>query len=146
MRALARRADKPDELIDRRPCDPLNVQLLGGEREQGLRALMLYRADLWARHAHLAQFAPRVLAALDLNAAAGDQPLLDAIRYVEVNRQRPVVPDAPLGVLSPTYRAWVVDEHGRTVGTRCSTSAAPSTTPQTGRPAAVQRPASPRAG
>ncbi|MCA1680536.1 MAG: hypothetical protein LC777_17095, partial [Actinobacteria bacterium] len=76
------------------------------------------RDALWARHAHLAQFAPRVLAALDLKAAAGDQPLLNAIRYVEGNRQRQLLPDAPLGVLSPTYRAWVVDEHGRTVRTR----------------------------
>ena len=76
------------------------------------------RDALWARHAHLAQFAPRVLAALDLKAAAGDEPLLDAIRYVEGNRQRQLLPDAPLGVLSPTYRAWVVDEHGRTVRTR----------------------------
>jgi hypothetical protein len=76
------------------------------------------RDALWARHAHLAQFAPRVLAALDLKAAAGDEPLLDAIRYVEGNCQRQLLPDAPLGVLSPTYRTWVVDEHGRTVRTR----------------------------
>ena len=46
------------------------------------------------------------------------RPLLDAIRYVEGNRQRQLLLDAPLGVLSPTYRAWVVDEHGRTVRTR----------------------------
>ena len=45
MRALARRADQPHELIDGRPCDPLDVQLLGGEREQRLRALVLHRAD-----------------------------------------------------------------------------------------------------
>ncbi len=76
------------------------------------------RDALAARHAHLAQFAPRVLAALDLKAAAGDHPLLDAIRYVEVNRERQLLPDAPLEVLSPTYRAWVVDEHGRVVRTR----------------------------
>ncbi len=76
------------------------------------------RDALAARHAHLAQFAPRVLAALDLKAAPGDQPLLDAIRYVEVNRERQLLPDAPHEVLSPTYRAWVVDEHGRVVRTR----------------------------
>jgi len=76
------------------------------------------RDALWARHAHLAQFAPRVLAGLDLKAAPGDQPLLDAIRYVEVNRDRQFLPDTPLDVLSATYRAWVVDEHGRVVRTR----------------------------
>lgn len=73
------------------------------------------RDALAARHAYLAQFAPRVLAGLDLKAASGDQPLLDAIRYVEVNRDRQLLPDAPLEVLSPTYRVWVVDEHGRIV-------------------------------
>ena len=45
VRALARRADQPHELIDGRPCDPLDVQLLGGEREQRLRALVLHRAE-----------------------------------------------------------------------------------------------------
>ncbi|MDQ3677621.1 MAG: Tn3 family transposase [Actinomycetota bacterium] len=76
------------------------------------------RDALAARHAHLAQFAPRVLAGLDLHAAPGDQPLLDAIRHVETNRRRTLLPDAPLEVLSPTYRAWVVDEQGRVVRTR----------------------------
>lgn len=47
---------------------------------------------LAARHSHLAQFAPRVLASLDLNAAPGDQPLLDAIRHVAANRQRSCCP------------------------------------------------------
>jgi len=46
------------------------------------------RDALAARHSHLAQFAPGVLAGLDLKAAPGDLPLLDAIRYVEVNRER----------------------------------------------------------
>ncbi len=45
MRALARRADQPDELLDRRPGDPLDVQLLGREREQRLRTLVLHRTD-----------------------------------------------------------------------------------------------------
>ena len=54
------------------------------------------RDALAARHAHLAQFAPRVLAGLDLRAAPGDQPLLDAIRYIDVNRERQLLPDAPL--------------------------------------------------
>ena len=45
MRALARRADQPDQLIDRRPRDPPDVQLLGGEREERLRALVLHRPD-----------------------------------------------------------------------------------------------------
>lgn len=76
------------------------------------------RDALAARHSHLAQFAPRVLAALDLKTAAGDQPLLDAIRYVAVNRERQLLPDAPLEVLSATYRAWVADEQGRIVRTR----------------------------
>jgi len=76
------------------------------------------RDALGARHTHLAEFAPRVLAGLDLKASAGDQPLLDAIRYVACNRQRQLLPDAPLGILSAVYRAWVVDEHGRVVRTR----------------------------
>jgi hypothetical protein len=45
MRALARRADQPHELIDRRPGDPADVQLLGRQREQRLRALVLHRSD-----------------------------------------------------------------------------------------------------
>jgi hypothetical protein len=75
------------------------------------------RDALWARYAHLAQFA-RVLASLDLKATAGDEPLLDAVRYVEDNREPQLLPDAPREILSPTYRAWVVDEHGRIVRAR----------------------------
>lgn len=45
MRALTRRADQPHERIDGRPRDPPGVQLLGGEGEQGLGALVLHRAD-----------------------------------------------------------------------------------------------------
>ena len=76
------------------------------------------RDSLGARHTHLAQFAPRVLAGLDLKASPGDQPLLDAIRYVASNRQRQLLPDAPLEILSAVYRAWVTDEQGRVVRTR----------------------------
>jgi len=76
------------------------------------------RDALGARHGHLAQFAPRVLAGLDLKASPGDQPLLDAITYVKANRQRQLLPDAPLEILSASYRAWVVDEQGRVVRTR----------------------------
>ena len=44
MRAFACRADQPDELVDRRPGDPLDVQLLGRQREERLRTLVLHRA------------------------------------------------------------------------------------------------------
>jgi TnpA family transposase len=78
-----------------------------------------HRDALWARHSHLAQFAPHVLKALDLKAAAGDQPLLDAITYTTANRHRPLLPDAPLGVLPATWRAWVgPDQQGCVVRTR----------------------------
>jgi len=43
--AFSRRADQPHELIDRRPRDPPDMQLLGRQREQRLRALVLHRAD-----------------------------------------------------------------------------------------------------
>jgi hypothetical protein len=55
VRALARRADQPDQLIDRRSRDPLDVQLLGGEREVRLRALVLRaRAGVALQAAHAA--------------------------------------------------------------------------------------------
>ncbi len=78
-----------------------------------------HRDALWTRHAHLAQFAPHVLAALDLKAAPGDQALLDALNYMTENRHRQLLADAPLGVLPATWRAWVGhDDDGRVVRTR----------------------------
>jgi TnpA family transposase len=71
-----------------------------------------------ARHSHLAQFAPAVLAALDLQAGRGYEALLDAIRYSNEHRDKPVLPGAPLGVLPATWRQWTLDERGQTVRTR----------------------------
>lgn len=76
------------------------------------------RDALGGRHAYLAQFAPALLAALDLRAARGYQPLLDAITYTNANRSLRVLPDAKLKVLPATWRAWALDEHGRVVRTR----------------------------
>jgi hypothetical protein len=70
------------------------------------------------RHGHLAQFAPTVLAALDLRAARGYEPLLDAIRYSNERRDEPRLPDASLGVLPAAWRQWVLDEHGVPIRTR----------------------------
>lgn len=76
------------------------------------------RDALGNRHAHLAQFAPAILAALDLRAARGYQPLLDAINHVNANRSLRVLPDARLGVLPAAWRAWTLDEHDRPLRTR----------------------------
>ena len=70
------------------------------------------------RHAHLARFAPAVLAALDLRAARGYEPLLDAIRYSAAHRDEPRLPDAPLSVLPAAWRDWTLDEDGTPVRTR----------------------------
>jgi Domain of unknown function (DUF4158) len=76
------------------------------------------RDALGNRHAHLAQFAPALLAALDLRAARGYQPLLDAINHVNANRSLRVLPDARLEVLPAAWRTWTLDEHGRPLRTR----------------------------
>jgi TnpA family transposase len=70
------------------------------------------------RHAHLARFAPAVLTALDLRAARGYEPLLEAIRYSAAHRDEPRLPDAPLSVLPAGWRDWTLDEDGIPVRTR----------------------------
>lgn len=76
------------------------------------------RDALGSRHSHLAQFAPALLAALDLRAARGYQPLLDAIDHVSASRSLRVLGDAKLEVLPAAWRAWTLDEDGRPLRTR----------------------------
>ena len=78
-----------------------------------------------ARHSQLAQFAPLVLGALDLRAARGDEPLLEAIRYSNRNRDKPVLAEAPLEVLPAIWRRWVLNEGGEVVRTRYETCRVP---------------------
>ena len=70
------------------------------------------------RHAHLARFAPAVLAGLDPRAARGYEPLLEAIRYSAAHRDEPRLPDAPLTVLPAAWREWTLDEDGIPIRTR----------------------------
>lgn len=70
------------------------------------------------RHAHLARFAPAALAALNLRAARGYEPLLEAIHYSAAHRDEPRLPDAPLSVLPAGWRDWTLDEDGTPVRTR----------------------------
>jgi hypothetical protein len=71
-----------------------------------------------ARHSQLAQFAPLVLGALDLQAACGYERLLEAVRYSNRNRDKPVLAEAPLDVLPAVWRRWVPKEDGEVVRTR----------------------------
>jgi TnpA family transposase len=71
-----------------------------------------------ARHSQLAQFAPLVLGALDLKAARGYEPLLDAVRYSNRNRDKPLLTEAPLDVLPAVWRRWALNEDGEVVRTR----------------------------
>jgi hypothetical protein len=68
------------------------------------------------RHAHLARFAPAVLAGLDLRAARGYEPLLEAIHYSAVHRDEPRLPGATLSVLPAGWRDWTLDEDGTAAG------------------------------
>ncbi|MCA1698041.1 MAG: Tn3 family transposase, partial [Actinobacteria bacterium] len=70
------------------------------------------------RHAHLAQFAPAVIAALDLTASRGYERLLAAVEDANANRHLRLLPDAQLPVLPAAWRAWTLDEQGRPVRTR----------------------------
>jgi hypothetical protein len=70
------------------------------------------------RHSYLAQFAPAVLAALDLKAARGYEPLLEAIRYSNAHRDKPQLPDAPLSVVPAGWRQWTLDVQGQVTRTR----------------------------
>ncbi len=71
------------------------------------------RDALHRRHAHLAQFAPAVIAALDLTASRGYERLLQAIEHANANRHLRLLPDAPLQVLPASWRAWTLDDQGR---------------------------------
>jgi TnpA family transposase len=71
-----------------------------------------------ARHSQLAQFAPLVLGALDLKAARGYEPLLDAIGHSNRNRDKPVLAEASLDVLPVVWRRWVLNEDREVVRTR----------------------------
>ncbi len=70
------------------------------------------------RHSYLAQFASAVLAALDLEAARGYEALLDAVRYSNAHRQKPVLADAPVSVLPAGWRQWTLDGQGQVIRTR----------------------------
>ena len=59
-----------------------------------------------------------MLIALDLRAARGYEPLLEAIRYSAANRDEPRLPDAPLSVLPAGWRDWTLEEDGIPVRTR----------------------------
>jgi hypothetical protein len=71
-----------------------------------------------ARHSQLAQFAPLVLGALDLKAARGYEPLLEAIRYSNAHRDKSVLAEARLEVLPAVWRRWVLNDDGDVVRTR----------------------------
>lgn len=76
------------------------------------------RDALHRRHQHLAQFAPAVIAALDLTASRGYERLLQAFEHANANRHLRFLPDAPLEVLPAAWRAWTLDDQGRPVRTR----------------------------
>jgi hypothetical protein len=59
-----------------------------------------------------------VLVALDLRAARGYEPLLDAIRHCNAHREEPRVPDAALSVLPAGWRDRTLDDDGTPVRTR----------------------------
>ena len=59
-----------------------------------------------------------MLAGLDLRAARGYEPLLEAIRYSAAHRDEPRLPDAPLTVLPAAWREWTLDEGGIPIRTR----------------------------
>ena len=76
------------------------------------------RDALHRRHQHLAQFAPAVIAALDLTASRGYERLLQAVEHTNANRHLRLLPDAPLEVLPAAWRPWTLDDQRRPVRTR----------------------------
>ena len=70
------------------------------------------RDALHRRHQHLAQFAPAVIAALDLTASRGYERLLQAVEHTNANRHLRLLPDAPLEVLPAAWRPWTLTIRG----------------------------------
>jgi TnpA family transposase len=84
-------------------------------RTLAIPAGQLYFQEVRQRYGYLRQFAPRLLEAFTIKAAAPNEPLLNAVEYLrDCNKegQRDIAADAPLDFVPPSWTPYVSPNEG----------------------------------